>query len=350
MSAPALPRIPLSAQHKDTTRGQRSCSPAPTVAGEEEALPGGCEQMSLGVTLTDRLMAARSFPGLGETVRPESCSEELPALQTIRLDREDICTIGRLGSLPGIHSLYLQRNRIEKIENLDCFPNLQFLSLAGNCIRKVENLRPLQHLRFLDLSQNQIQTLDADELPHSLRLLDLTGNECTHQPGYRELVVAALPHLLQLDAQPLHGCVDPVPDEKEEEKHCSSSEDSDDELFSELGAPFTTGKDFFTDLQQELAGRSRRRQGEALEEHQARLRELQEHRALLLPPLPLCSLGTESCLPPSPGTSTAPGPGQFQLHPQAKPGQSQKPKPAAILRQPWPTALQGEPCTKGAGK
>lgn len=41
MSAPALPRIPLSAQHKDTTRGQRSCSPAPTVAGEEEALPGG---------------------------------------------------------------------------------------------------------------------------------------------------------------------------------------------------------------------------------------------------------------------------------------------------------------------
>ncbi|XP_042691700.1 leucine-rich repeat-containing protein 46 isoform X1 [Centrocercus urophasianus] len=350
MSAPALPRIPLSAQHKDTTRGQRSCSPAPTVAGEEEALPGGCEQMSLGVTLTDRLMAARSFPGLGETVRPESCSGELPALQTIRLDREDICTIGRLGSLPGIHSLYLQRNRIEKIENLDCFPNLQFLSLAGNCIRKVENLRPLQHLRFLDLSQNQIQTLDADELPRSLRLLDLTGNECTHQPGYRELVVGALPHLLQLDAQPLHGCVDPVPDEKEEEKHCSSSEDSDDELFSELGAPFTTGKDFFTDLQQELAGRSRRRRGEALEEHQARLRELQEHRGLLLPPLPLCSLGTESCLPPSPGTSTASGPGQSQLHPQAKPGQSQQPKPAAILSQPRPTALQGEPCTKGAGK
>ncbi|POI22583.1 hypothetical protein CIB84_013669, partial [Bambusicola thoracicus] len=168
--------------------------------------------------------------------------EELPALQTIRLDREDICTIGRLGRLPGIHSLYLQRNRIGKIENLDCFPNLQFLSLAGNCIRKVENLQPLQHLRFLDLSQNQIQTLDADELPRSLRLLDLTGNECTHQPGYRELVLGALPHLLQLDAQPLHGCVDPAPDEKQEEKHCSSSEDSDDESFSELSAPFTAGK------------------------------------------------------------------------------------------------------------
>lgn len=95
------------------------------MAGEEEALPGGREQQSLGVTLTDRLMAARSLPGLGETMCPVSCSEELPALQTIRLDREDICTIGRLGSLLGIHSLYLQRNRIEKIENLDCFPNLQ---------------------------------------------------------------------------------------------------------------------------------------------------------------------------------------------------------------------------------
>lgn len=42
---------------------------------------------------------------------PLTSSEELPALQTIRLDREDICTIGRLGSLPGIHSLYLQRVR-----------------------------------------------------------------------------------------------------------------------------------------------------------------------------------------------------------------------------------------------
>ncbi|XP_001236149.7 leucine-rich repeat-containing protein 46 isoform X1 [Gallus gallus] len=350
MSAPALPHIPLSTQHKDPGRGQGPCPPAPTVAGEEEALPGGREQQSLGVTLTDRLMAARSLPGLGETMCPVSCSEELPALQTIRLDREDICTIGRLGSLLGIHSLYLQRNRIEKIENLDCFPNLQFLCLAGNCIRKVENLRPLQHLRFLDLSQNQIQTLDADELPRSLRLLDLTGNECTHQPGYRELVLGALPHLLQLDAQPLHSCVDPAPDEKQEEKHCSSSEDSDDESFSEPSAPFTTGKDFFTDLQQALAGRSRRRQGKALEEHQARLQELQEHGGLLLPPLPLFSLGTESCLPSSPGTTTAPCPGRSELRPQAKPGRSQQPEAAAILSQPRPTALQGEPCSKGAGK
>ncbi|NXK54171.1 LRC46 protein, partial [Chauna torquata] len=246
----------------------------------------GYEQMSPGVTRTGRLLAARSLPGPEGTQRPASCSKELPAPQTIRLDREDIRAIGRLGSLQEIHSLYLQRNRIERIKNLGCFPNLRFLSLAGNRIRKVENLQPLQHLRFLDLSQNQIQTLDPDELPRSLRLLDLTGNECTHQPGYRELVVGALPHLLQLDAQPLHDCMDPAPDKEEEEEGSSSSED-DDELFSEPSGPFTTGKDFFADLHQELSGRSRRRQGEALDEHQRRLRELQERQGLLLPPAPL---------------------------------------------------------------
>ncbi|NXC49227.1 LRC46 protein, partial [Penelope pileata] len=243
----------------------------------------GCTEMSPGgVTLTDRLVAARSPPGLRVTPCPASCSGELPPPQTVRLDRENIHTIGQLGSMPGIHSLYLQRNRIEKIESLSCFPNLRFLSLAGNCIRKVENLRALQHLRFLDLSQNQIRTLDADELPRSLRLLDLTGNECTHQPGYRELVVGALPHLLQLDSQPLRGCV-----EEEEQEEGSSSSEDDDELFSELSGPFTTDKDFFADLHQELAGRSRRRQGEALEEHRVRLQELQGRGGLLLPPTAL---------------------------------------------------------------
>ncbi|NXC22684.1 LRC46 protein, partial [Corythaeola cristata] len=174
------------------------------------------------------------------------------------------------------------QNQIEKIENLGCFPNLRFLSLAGNRIRRVENLQPLRHLRVLDLSHNQIQTLDPDELPRSLRLLDLTGNECTRQHGYRELVVAALPHLLQLDAQYVRGSVG----EEEEEGGSSSSED-EDELLSEPSGPFTAGKDFFADLHRELAGRSRRRRREALKEHRTRLEELQElreRRDLLLPP------------------------------------------------------------------
>ncbi|NXD72682.1 LRC46 protein, partial [Eolophus roseicapillus] len=204
---------------------------------------------------------------------------------TIRLDRENISAIGRLQSLRDIHSLYLQQNQIEKIENLSCFPNLRFLSLAGNRIHRVENLQPLQHLHVLDLSHNRIQTLDPAELPRSLRLLDLTGNECTHQQGYRELVVRALPHLLQLDAQHVHGSMD-----EEEEGGSCSSEDEDDELLSAPSSPFTAGKDFFADLHQELAGHSERRRREALEEHQTRLEkleELRERRDLLLPPVPL---------------------------------------------------------------
>ncbi|NWS62275.1 LRC46 protein, partial [Chunga burmeisteri] len=214
---------------------------------------------------------------------PSSRSMELLSPSTIRLDRENICAIGRLQSLWEIHSLYLQQNKIEKIENLGCFPNLRFLSLAGNHIRKVENLQPLRHLRVLDLSHNQIQTLDPDELPRSLRLLDFTGNECTQQHGYRELVVGALPHLLQLDTQPVRGSTG----EEEEEGGSSSSEDEDDELLSELGGPFTAGKDFFADLHRELARHSQRRRREALEEHRIRLeelQELQERRGLLLPP------------------------------------------------------------------
>ncbi|KFQ36484.1 Leucine-rich repeat-containing protein 46, partial [Mesitornis unicolor] len=137
--------------------------------------PTGREQMSRGVTLTDSLIAMRNLPPL----RPESRSTELLSPCAIRLDRENICAIGRLQSPLEIHSLYLQQNQIEKIENLGSFPNLQFLSLAGNRICRVENLQHLQHLRALDLSHNLIQTLDPDELPRSLRLLNLMGNECT---------------------------------------------------------------------------------------------------------------------------------------------------------------------------
>ncbi|NWW88461.1 LRC46 protein, partial [Rhynochetos jubatus] len=253
--------------------------PGPHHAG----FPTGREQTSPGVTLTDSLIAARNLPWLVEPLRRESGSTELPSVSTVRLDRENIRAIGRLQSLWEIHSLYLQQNQIEKIENLGCFPSLRFLSLSGNRIRRVENLQPLRHLRVLDLSHNQIETLDPDELPRSLRLLDLTGNECTHQQGYRELVVGALPRLLQLDAQPVCG----GEDEDEEEGGSCSSEDGDDEPLSEPGGPFTAGKDFLADLHQELTERSRQRRREALKEHRTRLEELEERQSLLLPPASL---------------------------------------------------------------
>ncbi|NXY62742.1 LRC46 protein, partial [Callaeas wilsoni] len=228
---------------------------------------------------------------------------------TIRLDRENISSIGKLRRLGDIHSLYLQRNQIEKIENLDSFPNLRFLCLAGNLIQRVENLQALPHLSALDLSHNQIRLLDPEELPRSLRILDLTGNECTRQDGYRDLVVAALPHLLQLDSQPVHGNTA----EEEAAGGSCSSEEEDEELLPELRIPFSVDKgartgrdawhswaqgwqchvscnscpsvaDFLVDQHRELAGRAQRRRRKALEEHRARLEELWERRALLLGP------------------------------------------------------------------
>lgn len=67
------------------------------------------------------------------------------------------------------------------------------------------------------------------------------GNGCSLLGACRELVVGALPHLLQLDTRPLRGCTDPAPGEEEEEEGSSSSED-DEELFSEPSAPFTADK------------------------------------------------------------------------------------------------------------
>ncbi|NXI09190.1 LRC46 protein, partial [Irena cyanogastra] len=202
---------------------------------------------------------------------------------TVRLDRENISSIGKLRRLGEIHSLYLQQNQIEKIENLESFPNLRFLCLAGNRIQRVENLQGLPHLSALDLSHNLIQVLDTEELPRSLRILDLTGNPCSRQDGYRDQVVAALPQLLQLDSQPVRGN---TAEEEAGRGSCSSEEEEEDEedeeLLPELRIPFTVDKDFLVDLHRELAGRARRRRRMSLEEHRARLEELRERRALLL--------------------------------------------------------------------
>ncbi|NWX57652.1 LRC46 protein, partial [Promerops cafer] len=202
---------------------------------------------------------------------------------TIRLDRENISSIGKLQRLAEIHSLYLQKNQIEKIENLEAFPELRFLCLAGNRIQRVENLQALPHLSTLDLSHNLIQVLDTEELPRSLRILDLAGNECTRQDGYRDLVVAALPQLLQLDSQPVRGN---MAEEEVGGGSCSSEEEEEEdvELLHELRIPFSVDKEFFMDLHREMAGRARQRRRLSLEEHRARLQELWERRTRLQGP------------------------------------------------------------------
>ncbi|CAI5790181.1 leucine-rich repeat-containing protein 46 [Podarcis lilfordi] len=227
-----------------------------------------------GVSMTKSLIAQRNLNFPVEKESPESISQALTSLHTLRLDRERISCIANLQGLEQVHSLYLQQNQIEKIENLSCFPDLTFLTLAGNRISQVENLHTLPKLQFLDLSQNRIETLDTDELPRSLVILDLTGNECTKQNNYRERVLAALPHLKELDTQGVWK--DTVQTEEEEE---DSSEDSDED-WSDLAIPLSVEKDFFADLREELGAHSAQRREEEAREYEDRLEELRQMQNL----------------------------------------------------------------------
>ncbi|XP_026566424.1 leucine-rich repeat-containing protein 46 isoform X1 [Pseudonaja textilis] len=228
-----------------------------------------------GVCLTKSLIVQRNIPV--EKEDPETISEALTSLQVLRLDRERISCIANLPELKHVHSIYLQQNQIKKIENLNCFPNLKFLSLSGNCINKIENLQPLLKLKFLDLSQNCIDTLDIDELPLNLAILDLTGNKCMTRKGYREYVLAALPHLIELDNKGISKQKVILQNNEEEE---NSSEESDYEDCPELFEPLSTEKDFFVDVHNEFSSRSAWRRETAMREHEARLEELRQRQNL----------------------------------------------------------------------
>ncbi|KAM6174636.1 leucine-rich repeat-containing protein 46 [Erethizon dorsatum] len=215
-----------------------------------------------GVCITEALIIKRNLTFDEDEDLSEKMFHTLADLQTVRLDREGITTIKNLEGLQNIHSLYLQGNKIQRIQNLACVPSLRFLSLAGNHIRQVENLLALPYLQFLDLSENLIDSLMLDELPQSLLILNLSGNKCTTQKGYREMVTAALPLLLDLDRQPVTERWT-----SEEEDQASGDEDE----FLELSGPFFSERGFFKELSQEMSGHQARRQQAALMEHLLRM-------------------------------------------------------------------------------
>ncbi|KAM9597270.1 leucine-rich repeat-containing protein 46 [Trichechus inunguis] len=249
-----------------------------------------------GICITEALITKRNLTFLEDDDLSEKMFHTLAELQTVRLDREGITVIRNLESLQNIHSLYLQSNKIQKIENLACIPSLRFLSLAGNHIKQVENLLNLPHLQFLDLSENLIETLKLDEFPQSLLILNLTGNSCTKQNGYRELVIGALPLLLDLDGQP-------VPERwaSDEEENASGDED---EEFPELSGPFCSEQGFLKDLEQEMTRHKEHRQQAALTEH---LLRMETQLALTdLPLLPEEPMARDSNLPVPPEQEKTP--------------------------------------------
>ncbi|XP_026566427.1 leucine-rich repeat-containing protein 46 isoform X2 [Pseudonaja textilis] len=168
-----------------------------------------------GVCLTKSLIVQRNIPV--EKEDPETISEALTSLQVLRLDRERISCIANLPELKHVHSIYLQQNQIKKIENLNCFPNL------------------------------------------------------------KEYVLAALPHLIELDNKGISKQKVILQNNEEEE---NSSEESDYEDCPELFEPLSTEKDFFVDVHNEFSSRSAWRRETAMREHEARLEELRQRQNL----------------------------------------------------------------------
>ncbi|XP_072927503.1 uncharacterized protein [Hemitrygon akajei] len=264
----------------------------PGSAGDSEESGPGSEyspESEKLVQISMSLVAERNLHA--EEHRMEDMKEALAKLMTIRLDRENISTLGNFECVENICSLYLQQNQIKKIENLELFHNLRFLTLAGNRIQKVENLKCLQKLGFLDLSDNQIEQLDPGEFPDRLIILNMSGNDCTKQEEYREQVIQTLPVLQQLDGILVQRKKDPNEageihdsDGSENEEDSDELDDTEVEKNDSLPNIFTSPekiKDFFAELHKEMVCRSQQRRKEAEKEHKNRLNELQEIRKQL---------------------------------------------------------------------
>lgn len=77
------------------------------------------------------------------------------------------------------------------------------MSLQGNQIEYVTGLSRLENLIYLDLSKNNIQDIDFSQLPEDIMILKLSDNPFAEREHYREIVIANLPELEELDGIPV---------------------------------------------------------------------------------------------------------------------------------------------------
>ncbi|PNW70942.1 hypothetical protein CHLRE_17g739850v5 [Chlamydomonas reinhardtii] len=147
--------------------------------------------------ITERLIRSRAEHNEGM----------VSTLEEVALHQQNIEKIEALGQLcPKLKILYLQNNLIGKIQNLHKLKELEYLNLAVNNVTKIQNLQRCESLKKLDLTINFVSKaglLTVESLRHNIHLeeLYLLGNPCADWPGYRQFVVAKLPHLAKLDGQ-----------------------------------------------------------------------------------------------------------------------------------------------------
>ncbi|KAG2454244.1 hypothetical protein HYH02_001278 [Chlamydomonas schloesseri] len=147
--------------------------------------------------ITERLIRSRAEHNEGM----------VSTLEEVALHQQNIEKIEALGQLcPKLKILYLQNNLIGKIQNLHKLKELEYLNLAVNNVTKIQNLQRCESLKKLDLTINFVSKaglLTVESLRHNIHLeeLYLLGNPCADWHGYRQFVVAKLPHLHKLDGQ-----------------------------------------------------------------------------------------------------------------------------------------------------
>lgn len=138
-------------------------------------------------------------------VRKKSEHNELEifSLEELSLHQENIERIENIDKwCKHLKILYLQSNLIPKIENVSRLKKLEYLNLALNNVELIENLEGCESLTKLDLTVNFVGELTSVESLKNLvffKELYLTGNPCSQYEGYREYVIATLPHLKSLD-------------------------------------------------------------------------------------------------------------------------------------------------------
>jgi len=135
--------------------------------------------------------------------RAEHNNGELSTLEEVSLHQLDIEKIEFIDKwCRHLKILYLQSNLIGRIENVSKLKELEYLNLALNNVLKIENLQSCESLNKLDLTVNfigELTSISCLRRNEFLRELYLTGNPCTDYLGYRDFVIATLPHLTHLD-------------------------------------------------------------------------------------------------------------------------------------------------------
>eukprot|EP00742_Colponemidia_sp_Colp-10_P011420 GILJ01012684.1.p1 GENE.GILJ01012684.1~~GILJ01012684.1.p1 ORF type:complete len:1110 (-),score=164.97 GILJ01012684.1:43-3045(-) len=127
-------------------------------------------------------------------------------LQSLILYENQICSLPPVFPHLLLRELWLNGNRITSVTSLGFLPLLEHLHLNDNRIRQISPLHSCQQLRTLNLSFNELDDLNqvSSLKPcQKLQHLQLNDNLLADNPNYKSMILSTLPHLHELDNQPV---------------------------------------------------------------------------------------------------------------------------------------------------